>query len=214
MAGVIGGGLSTVLLHPLDTLKTRQAVYGGSLWRQHMRPLLTLKSAAHAARNVYHGVGANILVSASSWGVYFATYVEVDFFLIFAVATQLSSFVNSFRRFETLKKLVGSKHETNGTIMAALGAGTITNLITNPLSVIRARMLLASNARSARYSSVLQSLLHIAKNEGIAGFYKVFKILLFIAILDVDTILMQHREWFRISLTSHMAPSNLSCMRS
>lgn len=72
MAGVIGGGLSTVLLHPLDTFKTRQAVYGGSLW-QHMRPLLTLKSAADAAKNVYHGVGANILVSASSWGVYFAT---------------------------------------------------------------------------------------------------------------------------------------------
>lgn len=56
--------------------------------------------------------------------------------------------------------------------MAALGAGTITNLITNPLSVIRARMLLASNTNGG-YSSVLQTLIHIAKNEGIAGFYKV-----------------------------------------
>lgn len=62
LAGVVGGGLSTFILHPLDLLKTRQAVLGGQL-QSHLKNGL----------NLYKGVGANVLVSASSWGVYFAS---------------------------------------------------------------------------------------------------------------------------------------------
>ena len=66
LAGIVGGGLSTLMLHPFDVLKTRQAVYGGSIW--HHAP------GRHAlVQGLYRGVGANILVAASSWGVYFTT---------------------------------------------------------------------------------------------------------------------------------------------
>lgn len=67
-----------------------------------------------------------------------------------------------------LKKLNAS------TVEASFGAGVITNLITNPLSVVRARMLLTSKgSNGGNYASLANSLAHIAKNEGIRGFYKV-----------------------------------------
>jgi hypothetical protein len=65
VAGVVGGGLSTLLLHPLDILKTRQSVFGGSVMH-HLRRTASIGG-------LYRGVGANILVSGNSWGIYFAT---------------------------------------------------------------------------------------------------------------------------------------------
>ena len=74
-----------------------------------------------------------------------------------------------------MKKTIGSQTETNGTVLAALGAGTICNMITNPLSVIRARMLLSDKTSCGKgsYDTLGRTLAHIARNEGISGFYKV-----------------------------------------
>jgi len=142
LAGVVGGSLSTMMLHPFDVLKTRQAVYGGSIW--HHTP-----SRQALLQGLYRGVGANILVAASSWGVYFTT-------------------------FDVLKKAIGCQTKTNGTVLAALGAGSVCNLITNPLSVVRARMLLSDKTSTGKgsYDTLGQTLVHIAKTEGISGFYK------------------------------------------
>ena len=75
-----------------------------------------------------------------------------------------------------MKKTIGSQTKTNGTVLAALGAGTICNMITNPLSVIRARILLSDKTSCGKgsYDNLGRTLAHIAKNEGISGFYKVF----------------------------------------
>ena len=84
-----------------------------------------------------------------------------------------------------MKKTIGSQTETNGTVLAALGAGTICNMITNPLSVIRARMLLSDKTSCGKgsYDTLGRTLAHIARNEGISGFYKV----LFNYLRDVTT---------------------------
>ena len=70
VAGVVGGGVSTLLLHPLDMLKTRQAVFGGSLRQTLVRSFKNVASE-NLLNGLYRGVSANILVSAVSWGVYF-----------------------------------------------------------------------------------------------------------------------------------------------
>ena len=70
VAGVVGGGVSTLLLHPLDMLKTRQAVFGGSLRKTLISSFKNVASET-ALSGLYRGVGANILVSATSWGAYF-----------------------------------------------------------------------------------------------------------------------------------------------
>ena len=80
-----------------------------------------------------------------------------------------------FFRFDVLKKTIGSQTNTKGTVLAALGAGTICNMITNPLSVIRARILLSDKTSCGKgsYDTLGRTLAHIARNEGISGFYKV-----------------------------------------
>ena len=66
LAGLVGGSLSTLLLHPLDVLKTRQGVYGGSMIH-HLKKLWATRGG------LYRGVGANLLVSGTSWGLYFSS---------------------------------------------------------------------------------------------------------------------------------------------
>ena len=144
IAGVIGGGLSTLFLHPLDMLKTRQAVYGGTIRQTLMR---SCKSTT-AFKGLYTGVNANILVSATSWGVYFFAFEKA--------------------------KSVGKANEVS-TVEAAFTAGVVCNLVTNPLSVMRSRMLLTD---STKYSSVAKTFGHIVKSEGCRGFYKVSQLTL------------------------------------
>ena len=67
LAGLLGGSISTLLLHPLDMLKTRQGVYGGSMV-EHLK-----KTNLWTSGGLYRGVGANLLVSGTSWGLYFAS---------------------------------------------------------------------------------------------------------------------------------------------
>ena len=66
LAGLVGGSLSTLLLHPLDVLKTRQGVYGGSMM-YHLNKLWTTREG------LYRGMGANLSVSSTSWGLYFSS---------------------------------------------------------------------------------------------------------------------------------------------
>jgi hypothetical protein len=74
-----------------------------------------------------------------------------------------------------MKKMLVAQNGINHSVaiqfVAAFGAGTICNFVTNPLSVVRSRMLLTD--KSKNYASVGQTLVHIAKTEGIRGFYKV-----------------------------------------
>ena len=160
VAGVIGGGLSTLFLHPLDMLKTRQAVYGGTIRQTLMR---SWKSTAFGG-GLYQGVSANILVSATSWGVYFFAY-------------------------EQIKTLVGTKNAFG----AAFAAGVVCNLVTNPLSVMRSRMLLTDPSAS-KYSSVAKTFEHIAKSEGLGGFYKVSLESIFFT--QLHFVFVSFRVWF------------------
>lgn len=78
MAGVLGGSLSTLLLHPLDLLKTRQAVHGNAGSKENRATYGRLGTAvSHIVRNeggiggLYRGVGTNVAVAGASWGVTF-----------------------------------------------------------------------------------------------------------------------------------------------
>ena len=90
-----------------------------------------------------------------------------------------------------MKPLVGSKN----TFEAAFLAGTVCNLVTNPLSVMRSRMLLTdgtaavcSSSKSSKYSSVTKTFAHIAKSEGFRGFYKVRHFRLFLICCKSPTV--------------------------
>lgn len=71
LAGLVGGGLSTFLLHPLDLLKTRQAV--DNKYMNIGRAVKEILRNEGGFRGLYCGVAANVGVAAASWGIYFMT---------------------------------------------------------------------------------------------------------------------------------------------
>ena len=82
VAGLAGGSLATLTLHPLDLLKTRQSVHGNGgdakareAYQSLTRAVRLIVEKEGGVKGLYAGVGANVLVSGSSWGIYFMSYV-------------------------------------------------------------------------------------------------------------------------------------------
>jgi hypothetical protein len=61
---------------------------------------------------------------------------------------------------------------SGATAVASVGAGVVTTLVANPLSVVRTRMVMVPN-NDRKYASIRQTFKHIYCTEGIRGMYKV-----------------------------------------
>eukprot|EP00095_Tigriopus_kingsejongensis_P002644 maker-scaffold441_size170131-snap-gene-0.39 protein:Tk02644 transcript:maker-scaffold441_size170131-snap-gene-0.39-mRNA-1 annotation:"hypothetical protein SINV_07141" len=158
MAGLVGGSFATLALHPLDLLKTRQSVFGNgsdAVARQQygsmFRAIGNIWRHEGGFRGLYTGVGLNVLVSGCSWGLYFASYGMIK--------AQLKGGEKG-RELDHVEQLG-----------AAFGAGIATNLLTNPLGVIRTRVIVARHGAN-RTSSMWKALNHLGRTEGIRGLYK------------------------------------------
>ena len=93
VAGISGGVVSTLLLHPLDLLKIRSDTAGagadiiiiisrfavddgraGSARYSNIRNAMTSIVRSEGLRGLYRGVTPNVLTAGSSWGSYFLFY--------------------------------------------------------------------------------------------------------------------------------------------
>ena len=85
IAGMSGGVVSTLILHPLDLLKIRFAVDDGTAGRPHYNNLGHAVSnivRSEGVRGLYRGVAPNTLTAGSAWGSYFLFYqVKINFAL-------------------------------------------------------------------------------------------------------------------------------------
>ena len=90
-------------------------------------------------------------------------------------------------RFELAKKMLGENNTTDETMMAAFGAGSFCTLVTNPMSVVRSRMLLTDQKEPKKYISIFSAMKHIIKFEGFGGLYKVLFLDFFLNTIYLDT---------------------------
>ncbi|RWS19065.1 mitochondrial folate transporter/carrier-like protein [Leptotrombidium deliense] len=79
IAGISGGVVSTLVLHPLDLLKVRLAVNDGQV-SQRPRYLgltnaMTTIFREEGIRGLYRGVAPNCCGAGAAWGFYFLLYV-------------------------------------------------------------------------------------------------------------------------------------------
>jgi len=164
LAGVSGGVISTLVLHPLDLLKIRFAVHDGNTTKlPQYRGLLDAVSTIlkqEGFKGLYKGLEPNLWGAGSSWGLYFMFYNSLK--------TWIQGDINV--------ALGPDRH-----ILAASGAGVMTLAITNPIWVVKTRMCLQYDAKtsanyknSSKYSSLLDGILKIYKNEGVKGLYRGF----------------------------------------
>lgn len=163
IAGVSGGVLSTVILHPLDLIKIRLQVSDG----QKSRP--TYSGLAHVCRSIiqkngyrglYQGVTPNAWGAGLSWGFYFFFY----------------NALKAYMQDGSTEPLGPGSH-----MLAASEAGVMTLMITNPIWVTKTRLCLQyedvnkglpSNSKTPRYKGMVDALFKIYRYEGVRGLYK------------------------------------------
>jgi len=160
MAGISGGVVSTLLLHPLDLLKVRFAVDDGSQGRTKYTSIRSAMSTivnTEGVRGLYRGVTPNVVTAGSSWGSYFLFYQTIK--------TRLQDG-------DTLRQLATGEH-----LLAASVAGLMTLIFTNPITVVKTRICLQHKQAldpSRHYSGMVDAFVKISKYEGVSGLYKGF----------------------------------------
>ncbi|KAI9217667.1 mitochondrial folate transporter/carrier-like protein [Blastocladiella britannica] len=161
VAGLAAGAAATISLHPLDVVKTRFQAD-----TRAVRPRITLLNTARAltaiaraegARGLYVGLAPNFVGATASWGLYFFWYTHIKDWMTDASSTSSSP----------PKRLGAREH-----LVAAAAAGAATSLCTNPIWLVKTRMVLKSSTDATRYRGMWDALSTIARTEGIRGLYR------------------------------------------
>ncbi|KAL5014678.1 hypothetical protein ScPMuIL_008948 [Solemya velum] len=166
VAGMSGGVVATLLLHPLDLVKIRFQVNEGmglTTRPQYNGMIDALKTIARSNGFVglYKGVTPNVWGTGASWGLYFFFYNSIK----------------TWMQDGNSKQALGpSRH-----LLAASEAGLVTLALTNPIWVTKTRLCLqyekgqsSSLPTGQYYRGMMDALLKIYKLEGIRGLYKGF----------------------------------------
>ncbi|BFZ57161.1 hypothetical protein PYCC9005_004212 [Savitreella phatthalungensis] len=146
-AGLLAGASSTMLLHPLDLAKTRMQINGGGKTLDVVRQ----SYREGRLRGVYRGLGTNLIGGAAGWGFYFAWY------------GQIKRWVAGPSR----ERLSGTEY-----LLSAAAAGLLTSACTNPIWVIKTRMLNTAVTANGAYQSFSDGLTKIAAEEGMRGLWR------------------------------------------
>ncbi|RAK83197.1 mitochondrial folate carrier protein Flx1 [Aspergillus costaricaensis CBS 115574] len=157
VAGFTAGIASTLCLHPLDLLKTRLQVdrlsssrVGGSV--PVIREIFQNEGGIKA---FYRGLTPNIVGNSTSWALYFLCYGNIK------------DVMRTWRSGSEDQALTSADY-----FLASGSAGMLTSALTNPIWVIKTRMLSTGSQSPGAYASFTTGAKEILRSEGIAGFYR------------------------------------------
>ncbi|CAK7269714.1 mitochondrial FAD carrier protein flx1 [Sporothrix epigloea] len=158
VAGLTAGSAATLVVHPLDIVKTRMQIYsrkdaaGATLARPSTASVVrSLLDQPKPLAALYRGLAPNLLGNGTSWAVFF--------------------FFKS--RMEHLLSHVAGPSLTPAHYFAASGlAGIFVQVITNPLWVLKTRMLSSDRHAAGAYPNMWAGARHILREEGVGGFYR------------------------------------------
>ncbi|XP_056458992.1 mitochondrial folate transporter/carrier-like [Gadus macrocephalus] len=156
VAGLSGGVVSTMVLHPLDLVKIRFAVSDGLDLRPKYNGIIHCMRSVwqqEGLRGLYQGATPNIWGAGASWGLYFFFYNAIKAYTKEGRQTELSA----------------TEH-----LVSAAEAGILTLTITNPIWVTKTRLILQYNSdpSSKQYKGMVDALIKIYQQEGVRGLYR------------------------------------------
>lgn len=143
-----GAGLSTVLLlHPLDTLRTRLQ---SSHLPVHVHPLRLARSifVREGASALYRGAVPAAVGSVLSWATYF----------------------HVFHRVRGFTARLTPESPVTSHLFAGCLAGAVTSIATNPVWVVKVRLQMQGDLDG--YRGFMDGLMRIGREEGMRGLYK------------------------------------------
>lgn len=165
IAGLFGGIISSIVLHPFDLVKIRfQVTESKSNKNDRTLPYRPYyKNCFDAFRSIYHekglqglyeGVTPNVVGNGISWGLYLFIYNTIVILN------------NDEDKMKTLAFLSRVIYSTT--------AGVLTIILTNPIWVIKTRMCLqySRGKSSVTYNGMFDAFRKTYQTEGIQAFYK------------------------------------------
>ncbi|PSS10559.1 hypothetical protein M430DRAFT_21914 [Amorphotheca resinae ATCC 22711] len=187
IAGLTAGTISTLTVHPLDVIKTRLQskpppppssqlptnladplrVHRSSASPTPISGLGILKSLLSSDRpiqSLYRGLAPNLLGNASSWAIFF--YIKS------IVEGQLLQFHRRHPGSQQQHDDGGGGLSPADYFIASGISGTAITLATNPLWVLKTRMLSSDASAAGAYPSTWQGARRVWAAEGPRGFYR------------------------------------------
>eukprot|EP01101_Sappina_pedata_P013397 TRINITY_DN9661_c0_g1_i1.p1 TRINITY_DN9661_c0_g1~~TRINITY_DN9661_c0_g1_i1.p1 ORF type:complete len:318 (+),score=36.78 TRINITY_DN9661_c0_g1_i1:185-1138(+) len=165
-SGSAASGATTIFFQPLDLIRTRlqvqKSMVSGDYAYRSGRDAFVQIWKREGLLGFYSGVVPNVAGSAISWGLYFLIYESFKSF--FQKRMDLNQDGN--------RQLGMSQHFVSG-----MGAGIIVAALTNPIWVIKTRILTQVTVKNGKtsgnyYNGALHAVKRIIAEEGVAGLYR------------------------------------------
>jgi len=158
IAGLTAGLISTIIVHPLDIIKTRLQVDTSShpllnSSRSVLRDILRNEGPTRLSA-LYRGLTPNLVGNSAGWGLYFLWYGEAQ------------DVIRSWRGYTPDQQLTSVDY-----LSASSASGVLSAILTNPIWVVKTRMLSTSAAQAGAYPGMMYGLKAIYRTEGVRGFF-------------------------------------------
>lgn len=164
-AGFTAGVVSTLVFHPLDVIKTRlqvnlQTATGPT--KPKPRPLSTMDvvrsfmKAKNPVTAAYRGLPVNLVANSASWAFFF----------------QFKETFEGAITDQGYPLMSGDKPSGLGYFVTSGLAGIATSCITNPLWLLRTRIMSTDRQTAEAYPNMRAGALRVYHGEGPGGFYK------------------------------------------
>ncbi|KAG4028126.1 hypothetical protein MFRU_024g00960 [Monilinia fructicola] len=160
IAGLSAGTMSTLAVHPLDVIKTRLQIHRSTSLTpaSGLTILRSLTRQPQPLQSLYRGLTPNLFGNASSWALFF-------YFKNF--------FESSLRSFHNQPS--NSNHVSLSPVdyfLASGSAGIMITISTNPIWVLKTRMLSSDRSSAGAYQSMWHGARQVWQYEGLRGFYR------------------------------------------
>ncbi|QLQ78936.1 hypothetical protein HG537_0B02830 [Torulaspora globosa] len=170
VAGLTTGSITTIVTHPLDLVKIRLQLLATN--SDHLGYRYVISSVQQNAKGdirrivkeVYRGLGINWIGNATAWALYFGLY-RASKDLIYEL--QISG---NDRHDDQLKR----DADLSSWMYLSAGAisGVITSIATNPIWVIKTRIMSTSGYEANSYTSAMDGIKRLIRDEGVRGVWR------------------------------------------
>ncbi|KAI8951286.1 mitochondrial folate carrier protein [Xylaria longipes] len=169
IAGLTAGSVATLVVHPLDIVKTRMQIHRShGATAQALTTLSVIRGLTGTPNPVaalYRGLTPNLLGNASSWA---------SFFFFKARAENAILAIKGRSPGDNVAALTPQDY-----FIASGVAGMFTQVLTNPIWVLKTRMLSSDRGAVGAYPSMWAGAAQLLRTEGWRGFYRGLGISLF-----------------------------------